>query len=191
MVMKRGCPIVPLHFTEGSQERENQRRTIKTAKTLFKWAPGFPRKVYTVSYEASITKIDKDFPKKLKSVLLRRLTYRVAERLAEMWRAEGIVTGEYIQKSARESLHLFRLFDEAASCFPIYRPLVGLDALEIEELARKIGISEKLSVKGKRHKMQLVQVEKMSLNAVKAAEAKLDICDLVESCLKSLRTVTL
>jgi thiamine biosynthesis protein ThiI len=191
MVMKRGCPIVPLHFTEGSQERENQRRTIKAAKTLFKWAPGFPRKVYTVSYEASITKIDKDFPKKLKSVLLRRLTYRVAERLAEMWRAEGIVTGEYIQKPARESLHLFRLFDEAASCFPIYRSLVGLDALEIEELARKIGISEKLSVKGKRHKMQLVQVEKMSLKAVKAAEAKLNICDLVESCLKSLRTVTL
>jgi thiamine biosynthesis protein ThiI len=191
MVMKRGCPIIPLHFIEPPREKQKQNRTSETAKTLFKWAPGFPRKMYTVSHAANIATINKDSPRKLKSVLLRRLTYRVAERLAQMWRAEGIVTGDFFPKPAKEKLHLFRLFDEAVSCFPVHRPLVGLDASEIAEIAQKIGASRKFPIKGKRQKTPLASAEKISLEAVKDAEAKLNVDDLVESSLESLRTISL
>jgi thiamine biosynthesis protein ThiI len=191
MVMKRGSPIIPLHFIEHPQDSQNQRRAFETAKTLFKWAPGFPTKAYIVSHQANIAKINKNSTRKLKSVLLRRLTYRVAERLAETWRAEGIVTGDSLSKPAGEKLHFFRLCDEAASCLPIHRPLIGLDAREIEELAQKIGVSKKISVEGKRQKAPLISVGKASLKAVKAAEAKLNVADFVESSLESLRTVTL
>jgi thiamine biosynthesis protein ThiI len=191
LVMKRGCPIIPLHFIETPRERRSARIILEAAKTLFKWAPGFPRKVYTVSQAANIAEIDRDFQGILKSILLRRLTYRVAERLAEMWRAEGIVTGDSLQKHAKEKLRLFRLYDEAVSCIPIHRPLIGLDEPEIEELAQRIGISSKFSVKGKRQKAAHVSVEKISLEAVKNAEAKLSIDNLIESSLESLRTVSL
>jgi thiamine biosynthesis protein ThiI len=191
MVMKRGCPIIPLHFIEHPQDSQNQRRALEAAKTLFKWAPGFPTKAYIVSHETYIAKINKNSTRKLKSVLLRRLTYRVAERLAETWRAEGIVTGDSFPKPAEEKLHLFRLYDEAASCLPIHRPIIGLDATEIEELVERIGISRKLSAGDKRQKVPLVSGGKISLKAVKDAEAKLNVDGMVESTLKSLRTVSL
>jgi len=191
MVMKRGCPIIPLHFIEHPQDSQNQGRALEAAKTLFKWAPGFPTKAYIVSHEAYIAKINKNSTRKLKSVLLRRLTYRVAERLAETWRSEGIVTGDSFPKPAEEKLHLFRLYDEAASCLPIHRPIIGLDVPEIEELAERIGISRKLSVEGKRQKAPLGSTGQISLKAVKDAEAKLNVDGMVESSLESLRTVSL
>jgi thiamine biosynthesis protein ThiI len=191
MVMKRGCPIIPLHFIEHPQDSQNQRRALEAAKTLFKWASGFPTKAYIVSHEAYIAKINKNSTRKLKRVLLRRLTYRVAERLAETWRAEGIVTGDSFPKPAEEKLHLFRLCDEAVSCLPIHRPIIGLDVPEIEELAERIGISRKLSVEGKRQKAPLGSTGQISLKAVKDAEAKLNVDGMVESSLESLRTVSL
>jgi thiamine biosynthesis protein ThiI len=191
MTMKRGCPIIPLHFLERPQNRQNQKRALESAKTLFKWAPGFPTKAYIVSHEAYAAKIDRNCSKKLKSVLLRRLTYRVAERLAETWRAEGLVTGDSFQKPAGEKLYLFRLYDEAVSRLPIHRPVIGLDAHEIEELAERIGVSRKLSVRGKRQKVPLGSAGRISLKAVKDAEAKLNADDMVESSLESLRTISL
>jgi thiamine biosynthesis protein ThiI len=193
MVMKRGCPIIPLHFIEHLQDSQSQRKALESAKTLFKWAPGFPTKAYIVSHEAYIAKINKSSSstRKLKSVLLRRLTYRVAKRLAETWRAEGIVTGDSFPKPAGEKLHLYRLYDEAASCLPIHRPLIGLDAPEIKELAQRIGINRKFSDEGKRQKAPRVSGGKISLKAVKAAEVKLNVDGMVESSLESLRTITL
>jgi len=193
MTMKRGCPIIPLHLTEHPQDSQSQRRALEAAEILFKWAPGFPAKARIASLEAFIAEINKSSSstRKLKNVLLRRLTYRVAERLAETWRAEGIVTGDSFPKPAGEKLHLFRLYDEAASCLPIHRPIIGLDAPEIKEVAEKIGISWKLLVEGKRQKTPLVSVGKISLKAVKDAEAKLNVAEMVESSLESLRTVSL
>jgi len=193
MVMKRGCPIIPLHFIEHQQNKQSQRRVLEAAKTLFKWAPGFPAKAYVVSHEAYIAEINKssNSTRKLKSVLLRRLTYRVAERLAETWRAEGIVTGDSFQKPAGEKLHFFRICDEAATRLPIHRPLIGLDAPEIEELAERIGVSGKISVERKRQKVPRISIRGISLKTVKDAEAKLDVNKMVELSLESLRTVSL
>lgn len=193
MVMKRGCPILPLHFNETPFNNESTNQALKATKTLFEWAIGFPRKVYIVSHGPNLAQIEQNCSKKLKSVLSKRMMYRVAERVAEMEHAEGIVTGESFNEPANEALHVLSLQDKAAKQFPVYRPLIGLDALEIDELARKIGTFKISS--GRRMKKREVTSKQslkiIELEEIKKAETRLKMDEMVEASLKSLRTTYL
>jgi len=193
MVMKRGCPILPLHFDETPFNKESTNRALKVAKTLFEWAIGFPRKVYIVSHGLNLVQIEQNCSKKLKRVLSKRMMYRVAEQVAEMKHAEGIVTGESFNEPASEALHFLSLQDEAAKYFPVYRPLIGLDAPEIDELARKIGTFETSSVRRmkKREAIPKQSVKIIKLKEIREAEARLNIDEMMEASLKSLRIIYL
>jgi len=186
MVMKRGCPILPLHFDETPFNKESINQALKAAKTLFEWAIGFPRKVYIVSHGSNLAQIEQNCPKKLKRVLSKRIMYRVAERVAEMEHAEGIVTGESFKEPAGEALHVLSLQDEAAKHLPVHRPLIGLDASEINELARKIGTFENYSVQRIKKREKVIK-----LKEVKEVEARLNMDEMVEASLKSLRIIYL
>jgi len=185
MVMKRGCPILPLHFDETPLGKENFNRTLEAAKILFEWAIGFPKKVYIIPHGSILAKIEHNCPKRLEPLLSKRLMYRIAETLTNMEHAEGIVTGEFFNLPANEALHVLSLQDKAAKHFPIYRPLIGLDASEIEELARKIGLSKVSAIK--RIKKHAKTPKIISLKEVKKAEARLNTDKMVETSLKSLK----
>jgi thiamine biosynthesis protein ThiI len=189
MVMKRGCPVLPLHFDETPFNNESTNQALKSAKTLFEWTIGFPRNVYIVSHGPNLAQIEQNCQKKLRDVLSKRVMYRVAKRLAEIEHAEGVVTGESLNKPASEALHVLSLQDEAAKHFPVYRPLTGLDASEIDDLARKIGTFELSS--GQKMKKSEATREIIKLKEVKEAELRLNMDEMVEASLKSLRTIYL
>jgi thiamine biosynthesis protein ThiI len=193
MVMKRGCPILPLHFDETPANKKSTNRALKAAKTLFEWSTGFPRKVHIVSHGPNLAQIEPNCPKKLKRVLSKRMMYRVAEQVAEMEHAEGIVTGEFFNKPASKALHVLSLQDEAAKHFPVYRPCLGLDTLEIDELAQKIGAFETSSIRRMKKRETIPkQSEKIiKLKEIKEAEARLNTDEMVEASLNSLRIMYL
>jgi thiamine biosynthesis protein ThiI len=194
MVMKRGCPVLLLHFDKSPFENENTTQVFEIAKTLFEWAAGFPRNVYVVSHGSNMKKIDDDCSKELRRILSKRMMYRIAEQLGEKQNAEGIVTGESLNKPAHEALHILRLQDAAVARLPVHRPLIGLDTSEIEELAEKISANEKSLVQKmkKRKTIPKLRVLKgVTLKEVKEAEAKLPVERMVEASLKSLRIITL
>jgi len=192
MVMKRGCPILPLHFSEDPAFiNEDTDRALKAAKTLFEWAMGFPRKVGIVSHGLNLAQIEQNCPKKLKSVLSKRVMYRVAKRVAEMEHAEGIVTGESINEAAGQALHVLSLQDEAAEPFPVHRPLIGLDAAEIEELARKIGIHDVVVQKVDVSEAPLKTEVAISREEVSQAEENLNIDELVKRSVEAIKTLSL
>lgn len=193
MVMKRGCPILLLHFAETPSKDNDAAQTVKVAKALFEWAAGFPRNVYVVSHGSNMKKVD-NCSKELRRILSKRMMYRIAEQLGEKQNAEGIVTGESLNKPTHEALHILRLQDEAVTRLPVHRPLTGLDKNEIEELAEKISANEKsLAQKMKKPKTisKLRALKEVTLKEVKEAEAKLPVERMVEASLKSLRIVTL
>jgi len=194
MVMKRGCPILPLHFDETPFNNESTNPALKAAETLFEWAIGFPRKVYIVSHGPNLVQTEQNYPKKLRRVLSKRLMYRIAERVAEMEHAEGIVTGESFNEPAGDALHVLNLQDEAAKNFPIHRPLVGLETVEIQELARKIGTCKISSVR-RMKKRETTPKQPLKITRLKevkeAARARLNTDEMVEASLKSLRVIYL
>jgi thiamine biosynthesis protein ThiI len=140
LMMKRGCPIVPVYFDNAPfTDETTTERTIAVAKKLFEWAIVFPHKLYIVPHGQNLAVFQEKCPKKLTCILCKRMMYRIAEQIAEIERAEGISTGESIGEQASQTLHNLRVLDEVARKYPVYRPLLGFDKTETEALARKIG----------------------------------------------------
>jgi thiamine biosynthesis protein ThiI len=66
---------------------------------------------------------------------------KVARNLARKLGAEGIATGESMGQVASQTLYNI-VSEQSGLDFPVLRPLIGLDKLEIEAIAKQIGTYE-------------------------------------------------
>jgi thiamine biosynthesis protein ThiI len=192
LVMKRGCPVVPVYFDNNPYTDGNTtERAMRVAKVLFGWSIGFPRKVYVVNHGKNLEQIMKT-NRKYSCLLCKRMMYRVAERLAERLHAEGIVTGEAIGEQASQTLTNLRVLSAAITEYPVHRPLLGFDKAETETIARKIGTYKFSSMKDSGCSAVPYQPStKAKLEDVLKAEEKLDIEGMVEQSLESIKIIEL
>jgi len=189
LAMKRGCPITPVYIDNAPFTDENATiRALETAKKLFEWSIGFPRKVYVAKNGENLKTMIEKTPRKLTCILCKRMMYRIAERIAEKEKAEGIVTGEAIGEQASQTMHNLRVTNEAATRYPIHRPLLGFDKTETENIARKIGTFE-ISTQRARSCTAAPSkpATKAKLQKIKEAEGKLDIERMVEESVKAAK----
>lgn len=192
LVMKRGCPITPVYFDIAPfTDEAATAKALDVARKLFEWSIGFPRKIYVVPHGKNLETFVNKSPRKLMCILCKRMMYRIAERIAETEKAEGIITGESIGEQASQTLHNLRVLSEAVAKYPVHRPLLGFNKLETEELAKKIGTfeisirkAEGCSAAPKR------PATKARLENVKKAEEQLDIEGMVEESVRSTKIVT-
>jgi thiamine biosynthesis protein ThiI len=75
---------------------------------------------------------------KYRIILYRRFMFRIAEIIAHKEKARALVTGESLGQVASQTLDNIAAI-EAVSSMPILRPLIGLDKLEIINLAKDYG----------------------------------------------------
>jgi len=75
------------------------------------------------------------------TLLMRACMVEIATRVAEQRGCLGIVNGDSLSQVASQTLEGMRFVDTHAG-FPVYRPLVGFDKLDIVRLARSIGTYE-------------------------------------------------
>ncbi len=71
-------------------------------------------------------------------ILCRRMMLRIAAELAQRTQAVALVTGDSLGQVASQTLQNLTVESQAVN-LPILRPLIGLDKLEIEAIAREIG----------------------------------------------------
>ncbi len=69
--------------------------------------------------------------------IMRRMMYRIMERLCQKYHAEAIVNGESIGQVASQTLVSMHVINEVTN-YPVIRPLACFDKLEIMDIARKI-----------------------------------------------------
>lgn len=189
MTMKRGSPPLLVHFeNDTSPTKVNSERVLNTAQKLMEWSTGFPKNRYIIEYKKGFQKISQIQPPILNNLLFKRLMFRVAQSIARMKNAEGIVTGEMLGIKASQKLHIFKIEDEVAREYPIYRPLLGLDTSHIEEIARRIGLEETaLYELESEEEISKARMPVLKLEDIKRTEKKLNIEKMVEEALKSLR----
>ena len=192
LAMKRGCPITPIYLDNAPLTDETTtERALDIARKLFEWSIGYPTKMYIVPHGKNLETFMEKAPRKLTCLLCKRMMYRIAERIADIERAEGIVTGEAIGEQASQTITNLRVLDEAAVNYPIFRPLLGFDKTETEELARKIGTFETSTRKAKGCTAAPIQpATRAKLQIVKKAEEKLDVEGMVRESVRAARTVT-
>jgi thiamine biosynthesis protein ThiI len=190
LVMKRGSPVIPVFFDNSPfTDETTTKRALGVAEALLGWAIGFPRKVYVVQHGENLRKI-MEANRKYSCLLCKRMMYRVAECLAEQYGAEGIVTGEAIGEQASQTLVNLRVLNDAVEDYPVHRPLLGFDKTETEALARKIG-TYKVSSKsaGACTAVPYSPSTKARLEEVYKAEEKLDIKQMIEKTLKTIKII--
>lgn len=192
LAMKRGCTVTPVYLDNTPLTDETTtEKALETARKLFEWSIGYPRNVYVVPHGKNLQTIMEKTPRRFTCLLCKRMMYRIAERIADIEKAEGIVTGEAIGEQASQTLVNLRALNEAARSYPVHRPLLGFDKIETEVLARRIGTFETSIGKAKGCTAAPSQPSTQALlEAVKEAEAKLDVQDMARESVNAAEIVT-
>jgi thiamine biosynthesis protein ThiI len=142
LIMKRGAKIILLNFFH---DEEQLKKVMEITHILEKYAPE-PIEFITEDHRALIDKFVHNlyFIKKQKwtCIFCRYSMFQRAEELSHQKKALAIVTGESLGQVASQTLNNIYVESSAVS-MPILRPLIGLDKIEIERLAKKIGTYEK------------------------------------------------
>jgi thiamine biosynthesis protein ThiI len=191
LAMKRGCTMTPIYLDNAPfTDEDTTTKALDTAKELFKWSIGYERRMHMVPNGKNLETFMEKAPRKFTCLLCKRMMYRIAERIADLERAEGIVTGEAIGEQASQTITNLRVLNEAAKDYPIHRPLLGFDKTETEALARRIGTFEISTRKARGCTAAPSQPATMAkLQKVKEAEDKLDIEQMVHDSIKAVKTI--
>lgn len=80
-------------------------------------------------------------PEEYFTVIMRRLMVKIANRFCKKDGYGAIITGESLAQVASQTLRAIGCTNAAAE-FPVLRPLIGMDKIEITDIARKIGTFE-------------------------------------------------
>lgn len=103
-----------------------------------RWSYGSHAILHVLDFEPIVEAMRREVKASYLQVVLKRLMYRAACRVAEERGADVIVTGEAVGQVSSQTLPNLRAIDEVADR-PVLRPLLGFDKHEIIDRARAIG----------------------------------------------------
>lgn len=181
-MMKRGAHLSFTHFYgTGARPGESSVHVARgLVERLVPWQ--FTAKLYRVPFEAIQREIVRYAPESCRVLLYRRMMLRIGEVLAKRDQALALVTGDSLAQVASQTLRNM-IAVEAAAKLPLFRPLVGMDKMEIIEIARKIGTHD-ISSEPFHDCCPIFLPRSPALHAsaaeLDAAEAKLDVPQLVQ-----------
>ncbi len=137
MVAKRGVALSAVHFESFPYTSDKALEKVHDLAKLMVRYTG-PIRLHVVRFtEIQMTLYEK-CPQEYLTILMRRFMMRIAERLAEADRCLAMITGESVGQVASQTLESLAATNDAA-VMPVLRPLIGMDKLEITELAQKYG----------------------------------------------------
>ena len=140
MIGKRGVSICAVHFYSYPYTSERAKEKVLELASLVSRFTG-PMKVMVVPFTDIQLEIHQKCRDELGTVLLRRSMMRIADRLARKNGCSALVTGESVGQVASQTMQAIYCTDASAN-MPVYRPLIGMDKMEVVAIAQKIGTFE-------------------------------------------------
>ena len=140
MIAKRGIKIdaVYFHAPPYTSERAKQ-KVVDLARIVSSYAG--PVYLYVINFTDIQRHIYDRCPHTELTIIMRRYMMRIAECIARETDCLGLITGESIGQVASQTMQSLAATD-AVCQMPVYRPLIGMDKLEIIRAAEKIGTYE-------------------------------------------------
>ncbi len=138
---KAGADVVLLHMDNTPYSDEAQRKdAIELADALRK-ATGKELPLWIAPHKPSQDAIHDNCEAGYQCVMCKRVMQRTAREMAKRLGCSGIIMGDSLGQVASQTLRNIRS-ENIGLDFPVVRPLIGFDKIEIEEIARKIGTYE-------------------------------------------------
>lgn len=142
MMMKRGAGIIPLHFRQNEVEES---KFLDNCRVLQSWSYGWRIRPIIVDqaevFGPVYRRLQELGEERWICLMCKRTMMMTAARAAAEHNAAAIVSGESLGQVASQTLDNLAVISYRVPA-PILRPLIGLDKLEITDLARRIGTFE-------------------------------------------------
>lgn len=137
MMAKRGMRIKALHFHSYPYTSDAaKQKVVDLAKIIAPYTGGVD--LYTVSVTHIQEAIHRDCPEEAMITVLRRFMMRIANIMCEKLGTQAIITGESLGQVASQTIESLTTSNAVAE-YPVLRPLIAFDKLDIISVAEKIG----------------------------------------------------
>lgn len=142
LLMKRGVGIIPLHFRHNDIEMQ---KALDNCRVLESWSYGWRIRPIIIEQEDAFGPVFRRLQElgeeRWTCLMCKRTLMVKASEVAQDHKAAAIVSGESLGQVASQTLENLGIISYKVP-IPILRPLVGLDKVEITDLARRIGTFE-------------------------------------------------
>lgn len=136
LTLKRGVMIECIHYASPPYTSDRAKeKVLELAKKLTAYADTI--KVHIIPFTDLQLAIYEHTPESYAMTVMRRMMYRIAQRVANEEGCIAIASGESIGQVASQTLESMRTINEVVN-IPVIRPVVCLDKLEIMEIAKRI-----------------------------------------------------
>ena len=190
MMAKRGVRIDAMHFESFRYTSERARqKVLDLAAKLAGYAGEIRVHIISVTHIQEVLRdnCDEDYF----TVLLRRFMMRLAERTANKFSCDALITGESIGQVASQTMKALLVTDSVVN-MPVFRPVIGMDKEDIVKISRKIDTFETsilpyedcCTVFTPAHPRTQPEIYK-----VENEEARVDVVALEEEAFATLETV--
>ena len=134
--LKRGIDIECIYFDAPPHTSiEAKNKVIDLANILNNYSGRI--KIHVVPFTKIQEEIYKNMPNDYLITIMRRMMYRITEKVAIKNKCKVILNGESIGQVASQTLTSINCINSVTS-FPVIRPVACLDKLEIIEISKKI-----------------------------------------------------
>ena len=189
-IMKRGIEVEAVHFASPPYTSEAAKgKVLELAKQVSVYQGQM--KVHLLNFTELQLAIYKTAGDPYAVTLMRRMMFRLAEKVAKDNKCLVLATGESIGQVASQTLESMVCINDVVH-MPVIRPLVCYDKVEIIDLARKIGTYE-TSILPYEDCCTIFDpknpVTKPSIEKAEHFESQFDWEKMLDDCLKMKETV--
>jgi len=135
---KVGAEIVLLHMDNGQYYDPKEIDKVKSLRDQLEKVTGKKFPLFFANHERSQDSIKHSCEQNYQCVMCKRVMQRVAKEFAIQQNCDAIVMGDSLGQVASQTLKNIRA-ENTGLHFPVVRPLIGMDKLEIIDIAERIG----------------------------------------------------
>lgn len=140
LAIKRGVKLECIYYESPPHTSiEAKNKVIELARKLSLYNNEI--KLHVIKFTDIQTAIYQNCPHEYLITIMRRMMYRIAERISRMNNCKIIVNGESIGQVASQTLASMNVINETVK-IPVIRPVACFDKLEIIDIAKRIGTYE-------------------------------------------------
>ena len=194
LAQKQGIEVECLHFESTPLTSiESSQKVVDLVKIISAYSKNNKMALHMVPFKELHMKLLEVVDDSYTITLMRRMMYRIAEKLSKKRNCLCILNGESVGQVASQTLQSMYTINSVTN-MPIIRPLAVYDKVDIVSLAHKIG-SYELSIRPFED-CCTVYVPKNPATAPKldrciAMESRFDFESMVDWCVENTRTIWL
>lgn len=140
MLAKRGVKLEALYFHAPPYTSDRAKQKVcDLASILSDYSGGI--KLHIVNFTQIQKYIYEKCPHDELTVIMRRYMMKIAQEVAQKAEATALITGESLAQVASQTMQSLNVTDEVCH-MSVFRPLIGMDKVDIIQIAQKIGTFE-------------------------------------------------